>query len=186
LFRELKDDFFAGELFVHGGVRVQLVLNVRLHRLVQVDLQEARRIESDSGALSDDFGRVAQVVQDRVVDRSQSSAEWPLLLLVAGLSGRLGQDAALSEDDDVFARKLLLELSDNLLLDLLPRLDLWKGHKDRNRLSAAANFELLGCLEVEFLERRLEVWSAVVFDLDERLRGWSRRRCTFRPRPSKS
>ena len=38
MFRELECDFFAGELLVDVGIGLQLVLDVSLHRFVQVDL----------------------------------------------------------------------------------------------------------------------------------------------------
>ena len=100
------------------------------------------------------------------MNRSESSAEWSLLLLVTGLSGRFRKDSSLKlylfflkkiwggckfylgEDDDVFAREFFLEFSDNFLLDFLPGLDLRLRNDDSDSLAARPNVEFLGALKI--------------------------------------
>jgi len=98
LFWELEGNLFTSELLVDVGIGLQLVLNVSLHRFVQMDLQETGGVKSDTGTLADDLSWEAQVLQDRVVDGGQGTAEWTLLLLVLCLTGWLGQDTTLKEE----------------------------------------------------------------------------------------
>merc|ERR1712037_622307 len=107
------------------------------------NLVKSRSIESDSGSSADDLSGEAKIFKDLVVDVGESSAEWSLLLLVSGLSSGLGKDSSLGENDDVLARELLLEFSDDLLVDLLPGLDPWEGDEKDDGLSAGSNLEFL-------------------------------------------
>jgi hypothetical protein len=174
------------------------VLDFGLLVLVELNLKESRAwiemmrrylvksgsIESNSGSSADDLSGEAKIFKDLVVDVGEGSAEWSLLLLVSGLSSGLGKDSSLGENDDVLARELLLEFSDDLLVDLLPGLDLWEGNEKDDGLSAGSNLEFLGglqnlvinpCsektssthLEVKLLQDGLKVGSGVVLDLDE-------------------
>jgi len=143
------------------------VLNFCLLILVELNLVKSRSIESNSGSSADDLSGEAKIFKDLVVDVGEGSAEWSLLLLVSGLSSGLGKDSSLGENDDVLARELLLEFSDDLLVDLLPGLDLWEGDEKDNSLSAGSNLEFLGGLEVKLLQDSLKIGSGVVLDLDE-------------------
>merc|ERR1719219_536221 len=98
------------------------MLNVGLLGLVQVDLEEARSIQTDSYSLPDNLRWVDQVVQDGVVYGHQSAGPRSLLLQLVGLPGGLGQDPPLGNEDDVLATELLLELSHQPGLDLLLQL----------------------------------------------------------------
>ena len=112
---ELEYDFLSGEFLVDVAESFQFVFNISLHGFVEVDLEMQIRtrfrhsnqtqkivyleksggVKSDTGSLSDNFGREAQIIQDSIVNRSQSSAEWSLLLLVFGLTGWFWQDSSL-------------------------------------------------------------------------------------------
>ena len=116
---ELEYDFLSGEFLVDVAESFQFVFNISLHGFVEVDLEirieikvqnlwfrrvghvistyleKSGGVKSDTGSLSDNFGREAQIIQDSIVDRSQSSAEWSLLLLVFGLTGWFWQDSSL-------------------------------------------------------------------------------------------
>jgi len=143
------------------------VLDFGLLVLVELNLVKSGSIESNSGSSADDLSGEAKIFKDLVVDVGEGSAEWSLLLLVSGLSSGLGKDSSLGENDDVLARELLLEFSDDLLVDLLPGLDLWEGNEKDDGLSAGSNLEFLGGLEVKLLQDGLKVGSGVVLDLDE-------------------
>lgn len=143
------------------------MLNFGLLILVELNLVKSRSIESNSGSSADDLSGEAKIFKDLVVDVGEGSAEWSLLLLVSGLSSGLGKDSSLGENDDVLARELLLEFSDDLLVDLLPGLDLWEGDEKDDSLSAGSNLEFLGGLEVKLLQDSLKIGSGVVLDLDE-------------------
>ena len=62
--------------------------------------------------------------------RRDSLAGSLLLLLVARLLGRLGQDAPLGDEDDVTSAEFLLQLPDQTRLDLLVGLELGNGDKE--------------------------------------------------------
>jgi hypothetical protein len=62
--------------------------------------------------LSDDLGRPYHLVEDLLVDGSESSGTRSLLLVGGSrVSLGFGEDTSLREEDDVFVGKLLLELS---------------------------------------------------------------------------
>ena len=70
-----------------------------------------------------------------------------------------GRYRYLSQNDDVFTREFLLQLADDLLLDLLPWLQLGEGDKDDNGLATLTSVELAGRLEVELGEWGLKNWG---------------------------
>lgn len=57
---------------------------------------------------------------------------------------RLGEHAALSDDDNVLARELLLELTDQLLADLLEGLELGNRNKENDGALVLADLDLVG------------------------------------------
>ena len=76
--------------------------------------------------------------------------EWSLLLVAKlGLASGLGQNSSLGNENDVLARKLLLQLAYKAGLDLLERTQLRHRHKDDDGL-LAANFNLLCSCNVQF------------------------------------
>ena len=76
-----------------------------------VYLEEARSVQPNSYPLSDNLGRVDEVVQDGVVHGHQSAGPRSLLLQLVGLPRGLGQDPPLGDEHYVLAAELLLELS---------------------------------------------------------------------------
>ena len=54
----------------------------------------------------------------------------------------------LGQNDDVFTREFLFQFTDNLLLNLLPWLELWEWNKDGNSLATRSNVEFAGVLEL--------------------------------------
>ena len=63
-------------------------------------------------------------------------------LLGTGSAGGLGHDAALSNEDNVAVRELLLELTGEAALDLVESLQLGDGDEDDNGLLAVAGLDL--------------------------------------------
>lgn len=61
----------------------------------EVDLEETRAISLVSQALADDFCRVDQVLEDRVVDGSQGAAARAKLLQLPAVAGFLADDSPL-------------------------------------------------------------------------------------------
>lgn len=75
------------------------------------------------------------------MDSSQSAGSWARLLLARVASG-LGHDAALSDEENVAVRELLLELTGESLLDLVEGLELRNRDEDNNSLLTTANLNL--------------------------------------------
>lgn len=90
------------------------MVNTTLLLLVQDNLEGLGAVLLGADALADDLDGVDQVSEDVVVDSGQSAGAGALLGLVgAGVDGALGagQNAALSNEEDVAVRELLLQLT---------------------------------------------------------------------------
>lgn len=72
--------------------------------------QQLRTIDANTSALSDDVGGIDEVLEDLVMDISQSAAPWSLLFDARVTSG-LGEGAPLGNKDDMAIWELLLQLS---------------------------------------------------------------------------
>lgn len=103
------------------------MVNTTLLLLVQDNLQGLAAVLLGADALADDLDGVDQVGQDGVVDGGQSAGTGALLGLGgARVDGALGagQNAALSNEENVAVRELLLQLAGqtvacNISLDVL-------------------------------------------------------------------
>ena len=72
-----------------------------------------------------------------------------LLLLVTGFLRGFGQDAPLSDEDDVASVELLLQLPDETRLNLLVGFELGNGNEDDDGAFAAADVNFLGRRHVQ-------------------------------------
>ena len=140
------------------------MVNTTTLLLVQDDLESLAAVLLGADTLADDLDGVNEVVEDGVVDSGQGARARTLLLLVgAGVDRalRAGQDAALSNKEDVAVGELLLELtgqsvnvsfclpifelivSANIpLLDLVETLEERDGNEDDNSLASVTNLDL--------------------------------------------
>ena len=75
-------------------------------------LEETRSIQADPYSLADNLSWVDQVVQDSVVHGHQSAGPGSLLLQLVCLPCGLGQDGSLSNEHNMLATELLLQLTD--------------------------------------------------------------------------
>lgn len=90
------------------------MVNTTLLLLVKDDLEGLAAVLLGAGALADNLDGVDKVAEDGVVDSSQSARAGTLLGLVgARVDGalRAGKDTALSDEEDVAVRELLLQLA---------------------------------------------------------------------------
>lgn len=111
---ELENDVTAGQTTVDLAVGVETVVDTALLLLIQNNLQGLAAVLLGADALADDLDGVDEVGKDGVVDSGQSAGTGALLSLGgARVDGALGagQDAALSNEEDVAVRELLLELA---------------------------------------------------------------------------
>lgn len=111
---EFKDNSTASQPTVDLAVGIKAVVNTTTLLLVQDDLEGLGAVLLGAGTLADDLDGVDEVGEDGVVDSSQSAGTGTLLLLVGTRAGGAlgaGQDAALSNEEDVAVGELLLELT---------------------------------------------------------------------------
>ena len=112
--RELEHDNTAGQPTVDLAVGIETVVDTAALLLVQNNLQGLAAVLLGADALADDLNGVDKIAEDGVVDSGQSARTGALLGLGgARVDGALGagQNAALSNEEDVAIRKLLLELT---------------------------------------------------------------------------
>lgn len=114
-----------------------------LEHVIVHDSQSAARGEKVQKSVSYVFGK-GEHMSPRGSQLTRDVPAWSLLLrLGADLSGRLGQDGSLCNNHNVLAAELLLQLTNNTVLDLLESLQLWDRHVDDDGL-LAGNIDLLG------------------------------------------
>ncbi len=143
------------------------MFDVGLLVLVEMNLEESGSVKPDPDTLANDLSRVNKVVEDGVVNGNQCTGPTSLLLQLVGLSGRLGQDPPLGNEDDMLAGELLLLLADQSGLDFLERLQLRDRHEDDDGV-LALNLDLLGGGDVELAKVTLEV--RVDLEIEQSLR----------------
>lgn len=89
--------------------------------LIQDNLDGLAAVLLGADALADNLDGVDEVGEDGVVDGRQSTRTGTLLgLVAAGVGGALGagEDTALSDEEDVTVRELLLELAGQAVLQV--------------------------------------------------------------------
>ena len=122
-----------------------------------MNLEQSGSIQTESNPLSDDFGRVHQIIQDSAVNSNQSTAPWSFLLLLVHFPGWFGQNSPLGNEDHMFAGKFLFQFSDQPSLDLLEGPQLGNWNEDDDSFFTGTNFDFLGGSNVQFSQVTLEV-----------------------------
>ena len=118
---ELKDNRPAGQSAVNLAVGIESVVDTTTLLLIQDNLDGLAAVLLGADALSDNLDGVDEVGEDGVVDGRQSTRTGTLLgLVAAGVGGALGagEDTALSDEEDVTVRELLLELAGQAVLQV--------------------------------------------------------------------
>lgn len=111
---ELEANAAAGQFSVDLAVGVESVVNTTALLLVKDDLQHLAAVLLGADTLANNLDWVDNIGKDGVVDSSQSSGSWSLLSLGgSGSVGSLGagKDTALSQEENVSVRELLLEFT---------------------------------------------------------------------------
>jgi hypothetical protein len=140
----LENNLLTGQLVVDRLERFQLVVNGLSILGVQHDLLDLVTTNQVSDSLTNDLSWEDQILQDLVVDSSQSSGSWSLLSL-SGTTTWLWQDSSLSQEDNVTISKLLLELTGQLGLNLVESSESWDWNKDSNSLLVTRDINLVVC-----------------------------------------
>ena len=133
------------------------MFNIGLLILIQMHLEQASTVETESNPLANNFCRVDEVIKDGAVDSNQSAAAWTLLLLLVHFPSRFGQNPPLGNEGDMLARELLLKLANQASLDLLEGLQLGHWNEDHNSLLSMSNLHFLGSSDVQFPQMTLKV-----------------------------
>jgi len=150
--REREDSVFASQFLINRLESVQFMFNVGLIFAIQVNFVVSRAVEPVSEALSNNIGRIGEILQDGVVNSSESPAPRSLLEFDVVVSAGLGQDGSLGDDDDVFAAEFLLELADEASLNLMICREERIWDKNHDGLLIAGDGDLPGPAEVEGAE----------------------------------
>lgn len=111
---ELEVDALASETLVHFRVGIEAVVNTTTLLLIKHDLQQLLAILLGAQTLANNLNWVDEIGEDGIVDSSECSRTWSLLLLqVAGAVGALWswEDTARGDDEDVTIGELLLEFA---------------------------------------------------------------------------
>jgi hypothetical protein len=122
-------------------IRSPMSITFCIPQKINLHLDGLGTVNLNAGSLTNDLGGVDEVIQDLLVDSSKSAGSWASLLL-AGVASRLGHDTALSNEENVAVRELLLELTGESLLDLVEGLELRNRDKDNDSLLATTNLNL--------------------------------------------
>ena len=135
---ELEHNRPASQSAVDLTVGVQTVVDTTTLLLIEDDLGGLATVLLGADALADDLNGVDQVVEDGVVDSGQSTRARALLVLVgARVDGALGagENPALSDEEDVAVRELLLELTGQAMVLLvqvfLPVYSIIRAYRNR-------------------------------------------------------
>ncbi len=140
---------------VNGSERLQL-LRAELGLRIKNDLQNAAAINTNASALAQNLSRVHEILKDGIVDGGQSPAARALLLSLAIVARLLSDNAALADDNNVFAAELLLKLTNQADVKTLELAELVEGDSQDNSLLAIVNLKLLGTKNVKVTELCLQ------------------------------
>lgn len=147
----------VGQLSVDSGKSVRLSFDVGLVLCVQVYLKHTLSINLDPCSLSYNFSRVADIVQDGILDLGEGArtraGSLGLLVPVVGLS----QNGALGNDQDVTSREFLFQLSDQSSVDFLERAQQLVGNVQDDGLLSGTSVDLLGGSNIKVPQRGLEL-----------------------------
>lgn len=142
---ELEVDTLASEALVDLGVSVEPVVNTATLLLVKDNLEDLAAVLAGAETLANNLDGVDEVGEDGVVDSGESSRTGTLLGLGrARAIGALGagKNAARSNDQDVAVGELLLELTGETLLGLVPALEKGNWDKDDDGLATVSDLDL--------------------------------------------
>jgi len=153
---EIERNLLVGKLSIDSREGIGATLNIRLVLGIEVNFRVSFSISFHPNSLSNNFRGVDNIVQDSLLNRRQRprtrSGTGGLMVAVV----RLSKNGTLPNDQNMLSRKLLLKLSDKLLVDLLNRLQQLVWHVQDDGLSGTA-VDLLRSCDVNVSERGLEL-----------------------------
>jgi len=165
---EFDLDVSGGQLLVDADDAVNLFSNSGFFVLIQIDLLDDGAIELVSVSSADDSSGLAQIFENGIIDRGQSSVSGSLLRSVA--LDPLGLDSSLGNDEDS-GLESLFEFRDELGVNSVEET---KGSirnvddEDVLLLALGGGFDFSDTSDVEVLQEVLKV-SNGVFNFEESL-----------------
>jgi len=150
----------ASEFLVHSAVGLELALSVGLVLGIELNLESLGAVQTVVNLLADDLSRVEDIVEDGLVHLGEGTAARAELTLLAVEASLLGQDTALSNNDDVLAAELLLEVLHQQVLHLVVAVEQNVRHNDHDDLlgaTGASHRHLSGVDQVQVLDLALEL-----------------------------
>lgn len=139
--RELKDNILASELLVDSRESVNLVFKRGGILSIKENLESLGTIDLLTESLTNDFSRENEVIQDSIMDSSQSARSGTGLLTVVTTAGN-SQDTTLSNENNMTVRELLFELTSKTSLDLVETRLAGDRDKDDNSLLTGTELDL--------------------------------------------
>merc|ERR1719215_58243 len=165
---DAESSLLVGESFVHSSENSQLLLGGFLVLAIKADLQDLASIGLDLGALSRDFRRKDNILEDGLMNRSESAGARADLMSTT--TKVLVQDSAVGHEDNVFLLELLFQFADQLGKELL-RLTVnhvWQEHADSGLLATRA-LDFGSAREAELTQISLELITRSVLDVEDGL-----------------
>jgi hypothetical protein len=153
----VERNLLVSELSVNSSKSFKLALNVWLLLGVQEDLQNSLSVSLNTGALSDDFSRVDNILQNGILHVCQGAGAWTRSLGLCSAREGLAQDGSLGNDDDVTAGELLFQFTHQSLLNLVERLEQLVWNVENNSLLITSAINILGGSNVQVSKRRLKL-----------------------------
>ena len=138
---ELKSDSLASELVVNRLERLELIVNDSGVLVVKDNLLELTTTNGVLNTLANNLRGENKVFEDSIVDSSQSSGVRTLLSRLS-TTARLGEDGALSNENNVTVAELLLELTGQSLLNLVNSGEERRRDENDNSLLTTSDLKL--------------------------------------------
>merc|ERR1712083_13592 len=154
---ELKVDLLPRQPLVDGRECLHLVLNVGLLVLIQMTFEQTSSIQLDPDSFPDNLSGINEIIQNAVVDSLQGAGPGSLLLQLVCLPCGLGQDGSLSDEHNMLATELLIQLTDQPCLNLPESFQLRNWHEDHDCFLACGALDLLGGGNVQLAQGGLQV-----------------------------
>jgi hypothetical protein len=153
---EYETNLFVGQFGVDSSEGVSASLHVGLVLGVKVNFKDALSVNLAANTLSGDFGGVDNVLKDGVLNSGEGTGARTKTGGLLGTSVAVSKDGALSNNQNVTSRELLLKLTNKTLVDLVVALKKLVRNVKDDSLTSTSNIDLLGGSYVKITKRCLQ------------------------------
>jgi hypothetical protein len=153
----VEGNLLVGQLAIHGSIRIGTSLHIGLITSIQVHLHNSASIDLATSALTSNFRGVYNILKNGILDSRESARTGAQSLGLLGTSITLSQNVALSDDDDMTSRELLLQLANETGLDLLEGFLEFEWDVYDDSLAARSAVNLLGGGDVQVAKGCLQL-----------------------------